>query len=45
MEIEEGKISLLLGANGSGKITLLKTVSGVRRPMSGSVWFQGEGIE
>ncbi len=44
LEVEEGKISLLLGANGSGKSTLFKTVSSLKHPISGSIWFQGKTI-
>jgi branched-chain amino acid transport system ATP-binding protein len=45
MEIEEGKISVLLGANGSGKSTLFKAITGLHRPNSGSIWFQGQRID
>lgn len=45
MEIEEGKISVLLGANGSGKSTLFKAITGLRRPISGSIWFQNQRID
>jgi len=45
LEFEEEKISLLLGANGSGKSTLFKAVSGLKRPISGSIWFQGKRID
>jgi len=45
MEIEEGKISLLLGASASGKSTLLKTISGLNLPISGSIWFQERRID
>jgi len=45
MEIEEGKISVLLGANGSGKSTMLKTISGLNRPVSGDIWFQDRRMD
>ena len=45
LDVEEGEITLLLGANGSGKSTMLKTISGVHRPLSGSIWFQGKKID
>lgn len=44
MYIEEGEIVALLGANGAGKSTALKTISGLLKPMSGSIRFQGEEI-
>jgi branched-chain amino acid transport system ATP-binding protein len=44
MQIEEGEIVTLLGANGAGKSTTLKTISGLLKPTSGYVRFQGEDI-
>lgn len=39
-----GELSCLIGPNGTGKSTLLKTISGFLEPKSGSVWFDdGEG--
>ncbi len=43
-EVQEGEIVTLIGANGAGKSTILKTVSGLLRPRSGSVEFQGRSI-
>jgi branched-chain amino acid transport system ATP-binding protein len=45
LDIEEGKISVLLGANGSGRSTLFKAISGVLNPISGSIWFQETRID
>jgi branched-chain amino acid transport system ATP-binding protein len=45
MEVERGAIVSLLGANGSGKSTILRTISGVKRPTSGQVWFEGKRID
>jgi branched-chain amino acid transport system ATP-binding protein len=45
MDIEEGKINVLLGANGCGKSTLLKTISGINVPLSGSIHFIGTRID
>ena len=45
LEVEEGKITLLLGANGSGKSTMLKTISGLISPISGSIWFEDKRID
>ena len=45
LDIEEERISVLLGANGSGKSTLFKAISGVLKPVSGSVWFQDTRID
>ena len=42
--VEEGEIVTLIGANGAGKSTTLKTISGLISPRSGSIEFQGETI-
>ena len=36
-EVHQGEVVALIGANGAGKSTILKTVSGILRPRSGSV--------
>ena len=43
-EVHEGEIVALIGANGAGKSTILKTVSGLMHPRSGSISFMGENI-
>ena len=43
-EVGEGEIVALIGANGAGKSTILKTVSGLMHPRSGSIEFMGENI-
>ena len=43
-EVNEGEIVALIGANGAGKSTILKTVSGLMHPRSGSITFMGENI-
>lgn len=40
-EVPEGKIVALLGGNGSGKTTMLNTLSGLVRPSGGSILFEG----
>jgi len=42
--IEEGEIVSLIGANGAGKSTTLRTVSGILRPRTGHIFFKGEEI-
>lgn len=42
--VNKGEIVALLGANGAGKSTILKTISGLIRPAQGSVSFLGEDI-
>ncbi len=43
-EVNEGEIVSLIGANGAGKSTILKTVSGLLHPRSGTVEFMGQDI-
>ncbi len=42
--VGEGEIVALIGANGAGKSTILKTVSGLMHPRSGAITFCGENI-
>jgi branched-chain amino acid transport system ATP-binding protein len=42
--VEEGTVATLIGANGAGKSTTLKTVSGLRKVRAGSVKFEGKDI-
>ena len=42
--VNEGEIVALIGANGAGKSTILKTVSGLMHPRSGAIEFCGESI-
>ena len=43
-EVEEGEIVTLIGANGAGKSTTLKTVSGLLRSKTGSITFEDKDI-
>ena len=43
-EVDEGETVALIGANGAGKSTTLKTVSGLMHPKSGSIEFLGKDI-
>ena len=44
LKVEEGQIVTLIGANGAGKSTTLRTVSGLVRPQSGEIVFDGAPI-
>ncbi|MCX5917647.1 MAG: ABC transporter ATP-binding protein [Deltaproteobacteria bacterium] len=44
LQVAEGTIVALLGANGAGKSTTLKTISGLLRPASGDIFYRGESI-
>jgi branched-chain amino acid transport system ATP-binding protein len=42
--VEQGEIVTLIGANGAGKSTILRTLSGLLRPREGSITLRGEEI-
>ena len=44
LEVNEGEIVTLIGANGAGKSTVLKTISGLLRTKTGGISFMGQGI-
>jgi branched-chain amino acid transport system ATP-binding protein len=44
LNLEQGNLTALVGANGTGKTTLLKTVMGLIRPWEGSIWFDGQDV-
>ncbi len=45
IQIDEGQIVTLIGANGAGKSTTLRTISGLKRATSGGIWFDGQRID
>ena len=45
LEIEKGKISGLIGPNGAGKTTFFNLISGVYKPNTGTITFNGERID
>jgi branched-chain amino acid transport system ATP-binding protein len=44
LKVRRGEIATVLGSNGAGKSTILKTISGVLDPNRGSIHFNGEDI-
>ena len=44
-EVREGEIVSLIGSNGAGKSTTLRTISGLMHPKSGGIEFRGEKID
>ena len=44
-DVEEGEIVTLIGANGAGKSTILKTISGLNKTASGEIYFEGKRID
>ena len=45
LEVREGQMVVILGANGAGKTTILKTISGIMDPEKGTIEFMGERID
>ncbi len=43
-EVDQGQIVTLIGANGAGKSTTLRTISGLVKPRDGRVYFEGRDI-
>ncbi len=43
-EVNQGEIVTLIGSNGAGKSTSLKTISGLLRPKTGKITFKGENL-
>ena len=44
LSVKEGQIVALIGANGAGKSTMLRTISGLLRPRVGDITFEGDSI-
>lgn len=44
LDVRRGKIVTLIGANGAGKSTILRSVSGIVKPVHGEILFEGENI-
>ncbi|NUR47240.1 MAG: ABC transporter ATP-binding protein [Hamadaea sp.] len=45
LQVEQGEIVTLIGSNGAGKSTTLRTISGLLKPRSGHIVFDGRKIE
>lgn len=44
LSLEKSRLTSLVGGNGVGKTTLLRTVMGLIRPWEGSIWFEGQDV-
>ena len=42
--VEEGEVIALIGANGAGKTTILHTITGLKKPLSGEIEFDGHNL-
>ena len=45
LHVDAGEIVALIGSNGAGKSTTLRTISGLLRPRAGEIWFEGGRID
>jgi len=45
LDIKEGEIVSIVGANGAGKTTVIRAISGLKVPTSGEIWFKGKRID
>lgn len=45
LTVEKGEIVTLIGSNGAGKSTTLRTIQGINRPRSGTILLEGEALE
>lgn len=44
LQVDKGEIVTLIGANGAGKSTTVRTIAGIERPVSGRISFEGEDV-
>ena len=44
LEVEEGSIVAVVGANGAGKTSLIRTIAGIHRPARGRIVYRGQDI-
>ena len=44
MEVEQGEITALIGSNGMGKTTLMRTIAGNIKPLGGQLFYNGQEI-
>jgi branched-chain amino acid transport system ATP-binding protein len=45
LDVKEGSVVSIIGANGAGKSTILRAVSGLKKITSGEIWFKGKRID
>lgn len=45
LQVEKGQVGALIGANGAGKTTTLRTISGLLKPVRGSIEFEGHRLD
>ena len=45
LQVPQGEIVAIVGANGAGKTSLIRSIAGIEKPRSGTVRFKGRGIQ
>jgi branched-chain amino acid transport system ATP-binding protein len=45
LKLEQGQVVALIGANGAGKSTTLRAITGLKKPSGGEIWFDGQRID
>jgi len=45
LDVSDSTVETLIGHNGAGKTTVIRTISGQNRPTSGEIWYQGQRID
>jgi len=45
LQVPKGSVVCLIGANGAGKSTVLRAISGIKKPVSGQILFKGQSID
>ncbi len=45
LEVPRGEIAAIVGANGAGKSSLIRTIAGIEKPRSGTIFFHGKEIQ
>ncbi len=45
LSVQEGEVVSIVGANGAGKSTIIRTISGLKQPVSGEIYFQGKRVD
>jgi branched-chain amino acid transport system ATP-binding protein len=45
LSVEAGEIVSIVGANGAGKTTIIRSISGLKKPGSGEIWFRDKRID
>jgi branched-chain amino acid transport system ATP-binding protein len=45
LDVGEGEIVCIVGANGAGKTTIIRSISGLKKPASGEIWYKDKRID